>query len=167
MLSKTLSIIAVGLAAAAGITSAHPGEAHTLPRAELHARQLAANKRHIAARNCAPQIAEFNAKRKAKRALAKRNAEPALNGRYFRRQTPGPGHQHGPGPQGGPGQGPGHGKPGNHAFSGSFSHSHTRSVPSSTITGTLSSVTATGISSTDIATSTATANSPTYSTIQN
>lgn len=45
-------------------TTAHPGEAHFLPRAELGRRQLEANRRHLAARNCAPQIAEFNAKRK-------------------------------------------------------------------------------------------------------
>ncbi|KAG8727480.1 hypothetical protein FRC11_013073, partial [Ceratobasidium sp. 423] len=64
----------------------HPGESHALPHAELHRRQLEANKRHIVARNCASQIAEFNVKRKAKRALAKRGAEPALNGRHFRRQ---------------------------------------------------------------------------------
>ncbi|KAG9089415.1 hypothetical protein FRC06_001564 [Ceratobasidium sp. 370] len=167
MLSKTLSIIALGLAVATGITSAHPGETHSLPRAELRARQLAANKRHLVARNCASQIAEFNAKRKAKRALAKRNVEPAFNGRHFRRQAPGPGHQQGPSPQGGPSQGPGHGGPGNRTFSGSFSHSHTRSAVPSTITGVVSSVIATGISSTDVATSTATANGPTYSTIQN
>ncbi|KAG8782981.1 hypothetical protein FRC12_020252 [Ceratobasidium sp. 428] len=170
MLSKTLSIVVVGLAAVAGVASAHPGEAHALPRAELHARQLAANKRHLVARNCASQIAEFNAKRKAKRALAKRSVEPALNGRHFRRQgpSPGPGHPSGPGQQHGPGE-QGHGKPGNHAISGSFSHSHshTRSAPSSTITGTVSSVIATGISSSEVATSTTTANSPTYSTIQN
>ncbi|KAG8727754.1 hypothetical protein FRC10_005671, partial [Ceratobasidium sp. 414] len=167
MLSKTLSIVAVGLAAVAGAVSAHPGEAHSLPRAELHARQLAANKRHLVARNCASQIAAFNAKRKAKRALVKRNAEPALNGRHFRRQAPGPGQQNGSGPQGGPAQVQGHGGPGNHTFSGSFSHSHTRSAASSTITGVASSVIATGISSTDVATSTATAISPTDSTIQN
>lgn len=35
-----------------------------MPRAELNRRQLEANKRHVVARNCAPQIAEFNAKRK-------------------------------------------------------------------------------------------------------
>jgi hypothetical protein len=84
MLSKTLSIVAVSLAAVATVTSGksvllrtppvfspfligHPGEAHSLPRAELHARQLEANKRHLVARNCAPQIAEFNAKRKVRR----------------------------------------------------------------------------------------------------
>ncbi|KAG8719914.1 hypothetical protein FRC09_010401 [Ceratobasidium sp. 395] len=170
MLSKTLSIVVVGLAAVAGVASAHPGEAHALPRAELHARQLAANKRHLVARNCASQIAEFNVKRKAKRALAKRSVEPALNGRHFRCQgpSPGPGHPSGPGQQHGPGE-QGHGKPGNHAISGSFSHSHshTRSAPSSTITGTVSSVIATGISSSEVASSTTSANSPTYSTIQN
>lgn len=35
-----------------------------MPRAELNRRQLEANKRHVVARNCASQIAEFNAKRK-------------------------------------------------------------------------------------------------------
>jgi hypothetical protein len=85
MLSKTLSIVAVGLAAVAAVASGestflltetscspghifvgHPGEAHSLPRAELHARQLEANKRHLVARNCAAQIADFNAKRKVR-----------------------------------------------------------------------------------------------------
>ncbi|CAE6437573.1 unnamed protein product [Rhizoctonia solani] len=65
MFSKPLSIAAVGLAALATVASGHPGESHALPRAELHRRQLEANKRHIVARNCAPQIAEFNAKRKS------------------------------------------------------------------------------------------------------
>ncbi|EUC55711.1 protocatechuate-dioxygenase beta subunit protein, putative [Rhizoctonia solani AG-3 Rhs1AP] len=86
MVPKSLSITVVGLAALATVASGHPGESHALPRAELHRRQLEANKRHIVARNCASQIAEFNAKRKAKRDLAKRGAEPMLNGRHFRRQ---------------------------------------------------------------------------------
>ncbi|CUA68574.1 hypothetical protein RSOLAG22IIIB_13751 [Rhizoctonia solani] len=85
MISKSLTI-AAGLVALATVASGHPGESHTLPRAELHRRQLEANKRHIVARNCAPQIAEFNAKRKAKRDLAKLGVEPMLNGRHFRRQ---------------------------------------------------------------------------------
>ncbi|KAB5588551.1 hypothetical protein CTheo_8009 [Ceratobasidium theobromae] len=174
MLSKTLSIVAVGLAAVATVTSAHPGHAHSLPRAELHRRQLEANKRHIVARNCAPQIAEFNAKRKAKRALVKRNVEPALNGRHFRRQNqgqPGPGgQQHGPGQ----GQGQGQGRPGNGINQGGISvfPSSTAAAASATITGFApsSSVVASAISSTSTssdATSTASADSPTYSTIQN
>ncbi|QRW15659.1 intradiol ring-cleavage dioxygenase [Rhizoctonia solani] len=181
MLPKTLSVVALGLTAVAGIVSAHPGEAHSLPRAELGRRQLEANKRHLQARNCASQIAEFNAKRKAKRALAKRSNEPAsLNGRHFRRQGQygqgQPGHGQGWGYLGGPGgHGNGHGQP-----SGQGPSSFTRSAssaPSSiatsadaTITATASesTVIATGIStSTDVATSTASANSPTYSTIQN
>ncbi|KAG8697678.1 hypothetical protein FRC11_014922, partial [Ceratobasidium sp. 423] len=178
MLPKTLSVVALGLTAVAGIVSAHPGEAHSLPRAELGRRQLEANKRHLQARNCASQIAEFNAKRKAKRALAKRSKEPtvALSGRHFRRQG-----QFGHGQQGqgwGYGPGNGHGQP-----SAQGTSSFTRSAPTvpsgapsgvstsaaATITASESTVIATGISSTstDVATSTATANSPTYSTIQN
>ncbi|QRV96241.1 intradiol ring-cleavage dioxygenase [Ceratobasidium sp. AG-Ba] len=164
MLSKSFTIFAVGLAAVATVASGHPGEAHALPRAELHARQLEANKRHLVARNCAPQIAEFNAKRKAKRGLlSKRDTNiAALNGRHFARQGgQGQGQGYGPGQQSGQ---HGHGRPGNHAV-----HSFTSSAASSTITGVASSVIATGISSTssDAATSTATANSPTYTTIQN
>jgi hypothetical protein len=48
---------------------AHPGEAHSLPRAELSRRQLEANKRHLQARNCASQIANFNSKRKVRKAF--------------------------------------------------------------------------------------------------
>ncbi|KAB5590140.1 hypothetical protein CTheo_6405 [Ceratobasidium theobromae] len=170
MFSNTLSIVTVGLAAVATVVSAHPGESHALPRAELHRRQLEANKRHIVARNCAPQIAEFNAKRKAKRALAKRNAEPLLNGRHFRRQNQGqPGREQ----QQGPGQGQGRqGQPGmNHGgiSAGAFPSS-TAAAASATITALSSSVVATPISTSSAssdATSTATANSPTYSTIQN
>ncbi|CAE6471955.1 hypothetical protein ACGC1H_003826 [Rhizoctonia solani] len=86
MIPKSLSIAMAGLIALATVASGHPGESHALPRAELYRRQLEANKRHIVARNCASQIAEFNAKRKAKRDLEKRSAEPILNGRYFRHQ---------------------------------------------------------------------------------
>ncbi|KAJ1308180.1 hypothetical protein OPQ81_003895 [Rhizoctonia solani] len=174
MLPKTLSVVALGLTAVAGIVSAHPGEAHSLPRAELGRRQLEANKRHLQARNCASQIAEFNAKRKAKRALTKRSQEPVpLSGRHFRRQ-----YGQGPAGQGqGWSYGPGnaHGQPGGHGQS-NFTRSASN-VPSGVATSaaatitpatTESTVIATGIStSTDVATSTATANSPTYSTIQN
>ncbi|QRV81812.1 intradiol ring-cleavage dioxygenase [Ceratobasidium sp. AG-Ba] len=164
MLSKTFAIVALGLTAAATVASGHPGEAHDLPRAELHARQLEANKRHLVARNCAPQIAEFNAKRKAKRGLlSKRNTNiAALNGRHFARQGgQGQGQGYGPGQPGGQHD---HGRPGNHAV-----HSFTSSAPPPTITGVASSFIATGISSTssDAVTSTATANSPAYTTIQN
>ncbi|CAE6343752.1 unnamed protein product [Rhizoctonia solani] len=177
MLPKTLSVVALGLTAVAGVVSAHPGEAHSLPRVELGRRQLEANKRHLQARNCASQIAEFNAKRKAKRALTKRSNEPVvLNSRHFRRQG-----QYGQGQPGhsqgwnyGPG-GNGHGRPDGEGPS-SFTRSAS-SAPSSvvisadaTITATASesTVIATGIStSSDVATSTASANSPTYSTIQN
>ncbi|CAE6443164.1 unnamed protein product [Rhizoctonia solani] len=86
MPSKSLSISVISLTALATIASGHPGESHALPRAELHRRQLEANNRHIVARNCASQIVEFNAKRKAKRDLAKLSTEPLLNGRHFRRQ---------------------------------------------------------------------------------
>ncbi|CAE6450257.1 unnamed protein product [Rhizoctonia solani] len=171
MLSKTLSVVVLGLATVANLASAHPGENHSLRRAELHRRQLEANKRHIVARNCAPQIAEFNAKRKAKRALARRNAEPVLNGRHFRRQQQQgqPGGQQGPGRNHGQGQGQGQG---NHGAPNSFSAS---AFPSSasvspTITGFESTVIATAISTTSTsadATSTSTSDSPTYSTIQN
>lgn len=168
MLSKTLSIVAIGLAAVATVTSGHPGEAHALPRAELSRRQLDANKRHLVARNCAPQIAEFNAKRKAKRAaamLSKRNTEiAALNGRHFRRQ----GHQ---------GFNPGQGPHTGHSLSASgpinavtSSFAAASSAASATITGVESSVIATAISSSSTsaaATGTASAQSPTYSTIQN
>ncbi|CAE6471234.1 unnamed protein product [Rhizoctonia solani] len=180
MLPKTLSVVGLGLAAVAGIVSAHPGEAHSLPRAELGRRQLEANKRHLQARNCAPQIAEFNAKRKAspaKRALAKRSHQPqpaALNGRHFRRQgQQGHGQQQGQGWGYGPGNG--HGQPGGQGPS-SFTRSAsaapsgiaTSAAATITAATTESTVIATGISTgTDVATSTATANGPAYSTIQN
>ncbi|KAG8695786.1 hypothetical protein FRC11_001215, partial [Ceratobasidium sp. 423] len=184
MLSKTLSVVVLGLAAVANVASGHPGENHALPRAELHRRQLEANKRHIVARNCAPQIAEFNAKRKAKRALARRSVEPVLNGRHFRRQQPQqqgrPGANQGQQGQQGQGQNrQGQGQPGNQA-SNSFSRSFSGSAfpttaassvsASATITGFESTVIATAISTTSTslaATSTSAADSPTYSTIQN
>ncbi|KAH7332968.1 Intradiol ring-cleavage dioxygenase [Rhizoctonia solani] len=188
MLSKTLSVVVLGLAAVANVASAHPGENHDLPRAELHRRQLEANKRHIVARNCAPQIAQFNAKRKAKRALARRSVEPVLNGRHFRRQQHQqqgqPGGYQGQQGQQGPGQnqnpGQGQGGPGNQGALNSFSRSFSGSAfptgaassasASPTITGFESTVIATTISTTStssVATSTSTADSPTYSTIQN
>ncbi|CEL62341.1 hypothetical protein RSOLAG1IB_10394 [Rhizoctonia solani AG-1 IB] len=185
MLSKTLSAVVLGLAVVTNIASGHPGDDHTLPRAELHRRQLEANKRHIVARNCAPQIAEFNAKRKAKRALARRSVEPVLNGRHFRRQLPQQqgqqGGYQGPGQNQNPGQGQGQvqGPPGNQGGPNSASHSFSgspfpTSAPSSasasaTITGFESTVIATTISTSTsaVTTSTSSAYSPTYSTIQN
>ncbi|KAG8709035.1 hypothetical protein FRC11_005956, partial [Ceratobasidium sp. 423] len=181
MLSKTLSVVVLGLAAVANVASGHPGENHALPRAELHRRQLEANRRHIVARNCAPQIAEFNAKRKAKRALARRSVGPVLIGRHFRRQQQGrPGANQGQQGQQGQGQNQqGQGQPGNQpsdsysrSFSGSaFPTTAASSVSASaTITGFESTLIATAISTTSTssaATSTSTADSPTYSTIQN
>ncbi|EUC56326.1 protocatechuate-dioxygenase beta subunit protein, putative [Rhizoctonia solani AG-3 Rhs1AP] len=76
MLPKTLSVVTLGFAA----VSAHSREAHST-QGELGRRQLEVNNRHLKARNCASQIAELNAKRKAKRALAKRNNEPTLSAR--------------------------------------------------------------------------------------
>ncbi|KAG8705216.1 hypothetical protein FRC11_009226 [Ceratobasidium sp. 423] len=184
MLSKTLSLVVLGLAAVANVASGHPGENHALPRAELHRRQLEANKRHIVARNCAPQIAEFNAKRKAKRALARRSVEPVLNGRHFRRQQPQqqgrPGANQGQQGQQGDGQNQqGQGQPGNQA-SNSFSRSFSGSAfpttaassvsASATIIGFEPTVIAAAISTTSTSSaviSTSVADSPTYSTIQN
>ncbi|QRW15601.1 intradiol ring-cleavage dioxygenase [Rhizoctonia solani] len=186
MLPKTLSAMILSLAAVANIASGHPGEDHTLPRAELHRRQLEANKRHIVARSCASQIAEFNAKRKAcefraKRALARRSVDPVLNGRHFRRQLPQQGQSGGyqgqPGQQGpGQTQNPGQGQGGPNSISRSFSGgifptSAPNSVSASaTITELESTVIATAISTTStssVATPTSSADAPTYSTIQN
>ncbi|KAF8690227.1 protocatechuate 3-aspergillus oryzae, partial [Rhizoctonia solani] len=179
MLLRASKLVVLTLAAVTGIASAHPEEVYTLSRAELGRRQLEANRRHLQARKCAPQIAEFSTKRRAKRALAKRSNEPmSLNGRHFPRQVqygqnqPGRGQDwvYGPG-----GHGNGHGQPGGQGPS-SFTRSTSNALSSTatsadaTITATASesTVIATGIStSTDIATSTASANSPTYSIIQN
>ncbi|ELU36540.1 dioxygenase domain-containing protein [Rhizoctonia solani AG-1 IA] len=171
MLPKTLSAMILSLAAVANIASGHPGEDHTLPRAELHRRQLEANKRHIVARSCASQIAEFNAKRK--RALARRSVEPVLNGRHFRRQLPQQGQSGGyqgqPGQQGpGQTQNPGQGQGGPNSISRSFSGgifptSAPNSVSASaTITELESTVIATAISTTStssVATPTSSADS--------
>ncbi|KAK7025320.1 hypothetical protein VNI00_016102 [Paramarasmius palmivorus] len=56
----------------ASVVSAHPEPHVHISRAELDRRQLAARERHLKARNCAADIAAFNARRKAKRSLAKR-----------------------------------------------------------------------------------------------
>ena len=107
---------------------------------------------------------DYQAKRAAT-LLSKRNTEiAALNGRHFRRQEPGhPGQQN-----------PGHGPHPGHSFSGSgpvravtSSFVATSSALPATITGVESSVIATAISSSAAATGTASAQSPTYSTIQN
>uniref|UniRef100_A0A0W0F7Q7 Aromatic compound dioxygenase n=1 Tax=Moniliophthora roreri TaxID=221103 RepID=A0A0W0F7Q7_MONRR len=61
------------VALAAVIASAHPGPHVHMSREELNKRQLAARERHLKARNCAADIASFNARRKLKRStLAKR-----------------------------------------------------------------------------------------------
>ncbi|CUA67340.1 hypothetical protein RSOLAG22IIIB_13403 [Rhizoctonia solani] len=86
MLPKTLSIFALGLIAVACITSGKLTHPRSLPRAELGRHQLEANKRHLRARNCASQIADFDAKRKAKRGLVERNKPAAPDGHRPRRQ---------------------------------------------------------------------------------
>ncbi|CAE6466060.1 unnamed protein product [Rhizoctonia solani] len=83
----TKAVTVAGLfAATLQLVAAHPGEVHTpLPPAELQRRQIEAGRRHNVARNCAPQIAEFNAKRKAKRGM-KVNRREFNGGRFGRRQ---------------------------------------------------------------------------------
>ncbi|CAE7178834.1 unnamed protein product, partial [Rhizoctonia solani] len=159
MLPKTLSVVALGLTAVAGILT--PERLTRYPALNL----VAVSSRPI---NATCKLAT------AKRALVKRSNEPAaLNGRHFRRQGP-PGHgQQGQGWGYGPGNG--HGQPGGQGPS-SFTRSASAApsdvassvAPTITPATTESTVIATGISSiSDVATSTATANSPTYSTIQN
>ncbi|CAE6481167.1 unnamed protein product [Rhizoctonia solani] len=131
------------------------------------------------------EIAELNAKRKAKRALARRSVEPVLNGRHFRRQQHGQpagyqGQQGQQGPEQNQNSGQGQNTPGNQGAHSSLSRSFSGSAlptgapssasPSATITGFESTVIATAISTTSTsveATSTSAADSPTYSTIQN
>ncbi|KAK0184816.1 aromatic compound dioxygenase [Armillaria mellea] len=79
----TLAIFAAGLQLLRSmhhpltVSLAHPGEAHQrLSERELMIRKTAARERHLLARNCAPQISDFTARRKAKRDLARRNFEP-------------------------------------------------------------------------------------------
>ncbi|KAK7037779.1 hypothetical protein VNI00_010740 [Paramarasmius palmivorus] len=68
--------LASAVALAATIASAHPGPHAHMSREEIHRRQLAAQERHLKARTCAPDIAAFNARRKAKRSvLAKRQTK--------------------------------------------------------------------------------------------
>lgn len=53
----------------------HPGELEPILTArQLERRQVATNKRHAAARNCDSAIVAFEAQRRAKRSLLKRNA---------------------------------------------------------------------------------------------
>ncbi|KAK0432786.1 aromatic compound dioxygenase [Armillaria borealis] len=67
----------LSLATLAIFAAAHPGEVHQrLSERELMIRKAAAHERHLLARNCAPQISDFTARRKAKRDLARRNFEP-------------------------------------------------------------------------------------------
>ncbi|CAE6531092.1 unnamed protein product [Rhizoctonia solani] len=83
------SIAGILLAAAfAPMIAAHPGEVHVpLTPAELSRRQLETTRRHNVARSCAPQIAEYTAKRKAKRnAILKRGQTKQYNGRFGRRE---------------------------------------------------------------------------------
>ncbi|CAE6423432.1 unnamed protein product, partial [Rhizoctonia solani] len=71
----------------APLIAAHPGEVHVpLTPAELSRRQLETTHRHNVARNCAPQIAEYTAKRKAKRnSIFKRGPKRQYNGRFAKR----------------------------------------------------------------------------------
>ncbi|KAK0473653.1 aromatic compound dioxygenase [Armillaria luteobubalina] len=71
----TLAIFAAGLCSFS--VQPHLGEVHQrLSERELMICKAAAHKRHLLARNCAPQISDFTARRKAKRDLARRNFEP-------------------------------------------------------------------------------------------
>ncbi|KAG8684147.1 hypothetical protein FRC11_012551 [Ceratobasidium sp. 423] len=82
----TKAVAVAGLfATSLQLAAAHPGEVHVpLPAAELQRRQFEAGRRHNVARNCAPQIAEFNARRKAKRGMQARRE--FNGGRLGRRQ---------------------------------------------------------------------------------
>lgn len=69
-----LSSLLLALAATCGVV-AHGEERSMHPR-EIASRQLAANRRHVAARNCASEIASYHRRRKmAKRALMGKRAE--------------------------------------------------------------------------------------------
>ncbi|CAE6423421.1 unnamed protein product [Rhizoctonia solani] len=85
MLTKAVAAASL-FAMSLQLVAAHPGEVHApLPPAELQRRQLEASQRHNVARNCAPQIAEFNARRKAKRGM-QANRREFTGGRFARRQ---------------------------------------------------------------------------------
>ncbi|KAJ3472767.1 hypothetical protein NLI96_g13263 [Meripilus lineatus] len=64
--------VAIQLAAICALVAAHPGGHKRMAANELHKRQIAARERNLLARNCAPAIAEFQASRKARRSLKKR-----------------------------------------------------------------------------------------------
>ncbi|KAG8684146.1 hypothetical protein FRC11_012550, partial [Ceratobasidium sp. 423] len=81
MFSKAL--IVAGLLAQ--LVTAHFDPAPPRSVAELKRREFEANRRHEAARNCGPQIAEFNARRMAKRGLSLDRRE--LGGHIAPRQS--------------------------------------------------------------------------------
>ncbi|CCO32557.1 hypothetical protein RSOLAG1IB_05321 [Rhizoctonia solani AG-1 IB] len=81
MFSKPLIVAAL----LAQLVTAHFDPAPPRSVAELKRREFQANRRHVAARNCAPQIAEFNAKRMAKRGLSLDRLE--LGAHFAPRQT--------------------------------------------------------------------------------
>ncbi|GAB1522426.1 hypothetical protein RhiTH_005543 [Rhizoctonia solani] len=66
MFSKPL----IAAALLAQLVTAHFDPVPPRSVAEFKRRELEANRRHLAARNCEPQIAEFNARRMAKRGLS-------------------------------------------------------------------------------------------------
>ncbi|KAG8816861.1 hypothetical protein FRC17_000160 [Serendipita sp. 399] len=114
--------------------------------AELSRRQLEMNKRHVMARACAPQVAEYQRQRKARRALRRRGIhvdDIDIKGLHF-------GHGH-----------PNHPNPPNTRTRHSEHHQ-----PTSTVTrnpGLSTSV----VRTSEVLTSTRSAASPHYSTIQN
>ncbi|EEB97783.1 hypothetical protein MPER_02829, partial [Moniliophthora perniciosa FA553] len=60
----------------------HPGEVHRrLSDAELARRTASASARHLAARNCAPKIAAFNAK--LPKDLITQNSKKSVEGPYY------------------------------------------------------------------------------------
>jgi protocatechuate 3,4-dioxygenase beta subunit len=68
----------IQLCALSTLVVAHGSHEHLLSREEFDARLVFTDKRHVKARTCASEIAEFTARRKAKRAaLRKRQEDPA------------------------------------------------------------------------------------------
>ncbi|KAF8920320.1 Intradiol ring-cleavage dioxygenase [Mucidula mucida] len=66
----------LSFASLAIFAAAHPGEVYQrLSARDLAAREAAASKRHLQARNCAAEISAFNARRKSKRELARRGED--------------------------------------------------------------------------------------------
>ncbi|KAG8745714.1 hypothetical protein FRC10_007194 [Ceratobasidium sp. 414] len=195
MLPKTVVTAFTGISAVAFLVNGHPGEIHhPLSPVEISRRQLAASRRHIVARNCASQIAEFNAKRKAKReALMKHGTQLPSTGEngnsHNGKQSPPPtpsGHSAGGYWHWHAAPGHGHSASGHGRFSSRHGHphpthsgtkvcsTHSATSPSATgvgaaVTGASTTVIATVVSSsTDvIGTSTSSANAPTYTTLQN